>query len=120
MDGNTHVGAVGPVLPVFFVEQICLGLEEAHLGQRQFDLPAVGGWLHWHVAPGGPGGHGATGMGGDDFAAAGFGAAEVGAEPGGPIFRPGQIAGGLHGKKNFVTDKTQESFAGGGGHVGLG
>ena len=86
MDGNAHIRAVGPVLPVFFVEQIGLGLEEADFGERQFDLPAVGGFLHGHIAPGRIGDDGLAGVGGDDFAAAGGGAAEVGAQPGAPDF----------------------------------
>jgi hypothetical protein len=59
-------------------------------------------------------------MGGDDFAAAGLGTAEVGAEAGSPGFFSGKIAGSRQGEKNFITDKTQEAFAGGGRHAGLG
>ncbi len=108
------------MLPVVFVEQIRLGLEEARFGERQFDLPAFCCWVHRHVTPGGAGGHGANGMGGDDFAAAGGGAADVGAETGGPIFGCGRPAGGLHGKKNFIPDKTQAVFAGRRGHGWIG
>ena len=74
------VRAVRPVLPVFLIEQIGFGLEIADFGERQFDLPAVGGFLHRHVAPGRVGDRRPAGVGGDDFVAAGGGAAEVGAE----------------------------------------
>ena len=67
-----------------FVQQISLGLEETNFSQRQFDFPAVAGFLHWHIAPGGPGVSGTTRVGGDDFAAARGGAAEIGAQQGAP------------------------------------
>ena len=114
VDGNSHVRAVRPVLPVFFVEQIGLGLEVADLGERQFDLPAVGGFLHRHVAPGGSGGSGTAGVGGDDFAAAGGGAAEVGAEQRAPA---GAFGAGTEREADAVADEAQEAFAGGRRHV---
>ena len=58
VDGNAHVRAVRPVLPVFFVEQISLGLEAAGFGERQFNFPRAAVFLHWHVAPRGSGGGG--------------------------------------------------------------
>src|ERR1017187_6824544 len=54
-----------------------------------------------------PAGHGANGVGGDDFAAAGIGAAEVGAQAGGPVFLSGQLFGVPHGETNFVAGKAQ-------------
>ena len=50
------------------------------------DLPAVGGGLHRHIAPGGIGDDGLAGVRGDDFLAAGGGTAEVGAEAGRAFF----------------------------------
>ena len=80
MNADADVRAFRPVLPVFFVEQIGFGLEETDFGQRQFDFPAVAGFLHRHVAPGSTGGTTAAGVGGDDFTAARGGAAKIGAE----------------------------------------
>ncbi len=112
MDGNAHVRAVRPVLPVFFVEQIGLGLEVAGFGERQFDFPAAGGFLHRHVAPGRAGGGRAAGVGGDDFAAAGGGAAEVGAEQRARAFCAADSVPARSVKTDFVADETQEAFAG--------
>ncbi len=67
-----------------------------------------------------PAGMGPAGVGGDDFAATGFCAAEICAKTRGPVSPPGKITGGRHGEKHFVTDKTQQAFAGGGRHFGLG
>ena len=86
VDGNSHVCAVGPVLPFFFVEQVGFGLEVADFGERQFDLPAVGGFLHRQIAPRGVGGSSSAGVGGDDFAAQRGGTAEVGAQEGADSF----------------------------------
>ena len=86
VNGNPHVGAVGPMLPVFIVEQIGLGFEVADFSEGQLDLPAVGGGLHRHIAPGGIGDDRLTGVGGNDFLTAGGGAAEVGAKTGRPFF----------------------------------
>ena len=104
------------MLPVFFVEQIGFGLEIADFGERKFDLPAIGGRLHGQVAPGSTGGGGTPGVGGDDFAASDIGAAEIGAETrrvfglGAGFFFCAQR------EKDFVSDETQQAFAGGGGH----
>ena len=110
-------GAVRPVLPVFFVEQISLGLETADFGEWQFDFPRAAVFLHRHVAPGGAGGSGAAGVGGDDFAAAGGGAAEVGAEQRAPAGAP---AAGAERETDAVADEAQEAFAGRGFHDGRG
>ena len=84
MNTNADVWTFRPMLPAFFVKQIGLGFEETNLGQRQFDFPGVAGLLHWHIAPGSPGVNGATRVGGDDFAAARGGVAEIGAQQGAP------------------------------------
>jgi hypothetical protein len=120
VDGNSDVRAVRPVLPVFFVEQIGLGLEVADFGERQFDLPAVGGFLHRHVAPRGAGGGGAAGVGGNDFAAAGGGAAEVGAQQRATVFCGGGRFPRAADETDFIADETQEAFAGRGRHDGMG
>ena len=104
------------MLPVFFVEQIRFRLEVADLGKREFDLPAVGGAPHRHVAPGGIGHDGLTGVRGNDFLAAGGGAAEVGAEARRPFWGRGKIFAGGYGEKNFIADETHEAFAGGRSH----
>jgi hypothetical protein len=54
-------------------------------------------------------------VGGNDFAAAGGGAAEIGPEEGAEIFLPGRILR-AQGEDDFVADKAQKAFAGGGGH----
>ena len=74
------------MLPVFLIQQIGLGLEVADFGQGQFDLPAVVGFLHGHIAPRGVGNNGLSGMGVNNFFAAGGGATEIGAETGLPVF----------------------------------
>ena len=116
--GNAHVRAVRPVLPVFFVEQIRLGFEIAHFGQRQFDLPAVGGGLHGHIAPGSVGDDGPAGVGGNDFAAARGGAAEIGAQAGATVFCAAEFFR-RGGEKDFIADETQQAFAGGRSHDGM-
>ena len=52
MNTDANVRSFRPMLPVFVVEQISLGLEKTGFGQRQFDFPAVAGFLHRHIAPG--------------------------------------------------------------------
>ena len=89
MHGNADIGTGGPMLPVFFVEQIRLGFEKTGFGQRQFQFPTIGDGAHRHIAPRGIGNHATTGMGGEDFAANGGGAAEICAQPRGP-FLPGR------------------------------
>ena len=86
MDGNSDVRAVGPVLPIFSVEQISLGFEVAGFGERQFDLPSIGVFLHRQIAPRGAGGGGAAGVRGNDFAAQRDGASEVRAEERAAVF----------------------------------
>jgi len=119
MNGDAHIGAVGPLLPVFFVQQIGLGFEVADLGQGQFDFPAAGGFLHGQIAPGSAGKGGAAGMGGDDFAAAHGGAAEVGAQARRKFRRRGRAAGAEL-KTDFVTNEAQQAFASDRGHDGAG
>jgi hypothetical protein len=53
--------------------------------------------------------NGATGVGGDDFAAARGSAAEIGAKQGAP---GGGRASAAHGETNAVADEAQETFAG--------
>ena len=116
VDGDAHVRTVGPMLPVFFVEQIGLGLEVADLGQGQFDFPAVRSLLHRQIAPGRIGDDRLPGVRGNDFAPAGGGATQVGAKPGGPVFGRRIFFIGADGEMDFVADKTQTAFAGGRGH----
>ena len=80
MHGNADICAVGPVLPVFFVEQISFRLKKSDLGEREFDLPAVGGRQHRQVAPRRIGDDGLLAAGGNNFRAARGGAAKGGAE----------------------------------------
>jgi hypothetical protein len=107
------------VLPVFFIEPISFRLKKTDFGERQFNLPAVGGFLHRHVAPGGIGDDGPAGVGGDDFAAAGGGATEVGPQKGARILAAG-FCPGAEREQDFIADEAQEAFAGGGSHQWLG
>ena len=68
MDGNSDIRTVRPMLPVFFVEQVGFCLEITGFGERQFDLPAIGSFLHRQVAPRCSGGRRAAGVRGNDFA----------------------------------------------------
>ena len=116
MDTDAGVRAFGPMLPAFGVEQIRLGFEEAGFGQRQFDLPGVAIFLHRHIAPGGAGGDRTAGMGGNDFAPEGGGAAEIGAEQRPPAVAPAAVA---QRETHVVADKARQALAGAGSMMGF-
>jgi hypothetical protein len=116
MHGDAQVRSIGPVLPSVRVQQIGLGFEIAGLGEGQFKFPAVAIFLHGHIAPAFAGERGADGVGGDDFLAAGGGAAKVRAQKGaGAVFLRG-IGVITNSEKEPVADETKDSFAGGGRH----
>ncbi len=105
------------MLPAFRIEQIGLGLEETGFGERQRYFPAIGSFLHRHVAPGLASRRRATGMRENDFAAHFGGAAKVGAEQGAPAFVRGFRT---ERETDSVADKAQKAFAGRGRHDGNG
>ena len=110
MHADADVRAIGPMLPAFGIEQIRLGLEVTGFGQRQFNLPAVAGFLHRQIAPRSARGNGAAGVGGDDFPPQRGRAPEVGAEQRAPARLPAAVA---QLKTDAIADETHEAFAGG-------
>ena len=119
MDGNARVRAIGPMLPVFFIQPIGLGLEEAHFGDGQFNFPAAGNLPHGQIPPRFAGKCHASGLGGDNFTAALGGAAEVRAEA---RLKPGLCHGTSRAQlePDFIADETQHAFAGGRSHDWIG
>ena len=118
VDGNPHIRSVRPVLMVFFVEPIRLGLEIAGFSERQLDFPSVAGFVHRQIAPGRIGCDRLPGVGGNDFAAPGGGGAQVGAQAGRPVAGVAGLRGiaarpgGLQRKTEGVTHEAQKLFAG--------